>query len=326
MEDDLFSSWFFKKLENYEYKDLIAAENLPDEFINKFSNLYEYLKSFPSEAKFFEFRAITPSTMASVFGDPFIGLVCAAESTSMAWVYSNIFKLRAYFEGFETMLRSGNLLVAASCARGIFEQVSSFNYSFSRISYNKNKGDQLLNMQRKNIKKGKKPPHSWQGKLFEVLVQHIQMCLKSIQGSDFDWSKFLIAEIAEQHKDILSDIIDDSSKTKKLHINDAIKGLPGKQSRNFELYSALCDFVHPNIGSHWMIMDVRDSKTSEVFDTTLTDKPVNHDAVVFFIMVVSTALLPLLKLAEEQIKEGIDIAKEYKERAIEIQKSATIEQ
>lgn len=314
--NEQFPSWILDSISNYRIQDWIDNPEIISVFIDNISELSLLLNKAPDDATFFELRKISPEVAASAFGDSGVGLLHTAESASQAWIYAHIYKLRSYCNGMLSMLEAGNLLVAASCARGMFEQISCFHYFFKRIQSNFEKGNQLSAMQRKNIKKGKIPPSSWQEKVYENIFNHIHLCLRSVQGTDFDWSKFLSNNLSNANLEFEGNSDSKGKSSKRLHTNEAIRDLPEITKGYMYWYSALCDFVHPNVGSYWMVLDKRESVSKDCFDTTLTDKPVNADAIIYFMIVISNSLSSLLELTINEIARATNISKEYQSMAI----------
>ena len=106
-----------------------------DLFLEDFAKLTSYLRKAPERITYFEVVSITPETTSGLFGDPITGLAYVLESVSSGWAYSHIFKLRGYCNGLLQALEHSSLLVAALCARAIFEHAAFFNYFFEKCSY-----------------------------------------------------------------------------------------------------------------------------------------------------------------------------------------------
>ena len=150
-------------------------------------------------------------------------------------------------------------------------------------------------------------------KIYENVLNHIGLCSKFIHGTDFNWKKLLSKSLKNVNKDFDAD---ENWGIRKTHINEAIRRLPGSDKRHINNYSCLCDLVHPNIGSYWMVMDIRENFEGDFYNTTLSDKPVNGDAIVIFLIAASSALAPLITLTEQQIKGANNIAKRVQGWAI----------
>jgi hypothetical protein len=318
--NSVFPKWVHDGLENYEKREWFTHYDAIRDFLENFSKLVLLLRQAPPKAMFFEMvPEITPRAAEETFGDAGVGLLHAAEGATAAWTSTHIYKLRAYCEGMLDALEKGNLLVAASCARAIFEHAACFHFFFIKIEENRRKGKQLAQMQRKNIRKGNNPPSDWIDKAMRNLLEHIQICYKSVSGGDFDWKKYLDSIATPEAIDLLNEkqpTNQNSSFSGKTHTNKCIEKLP-KIERGFVYwYGALCDLVHPNIGSNFMVTDVRESHSQFTVDTTVTDLPKNGDAIFWLISVIAIPLGAICNLTQNEILVSNEIAKEYQSMAI----------
>lgn len=314
-----FPEWVLSGLLKYHNHNWFKNYEAINDFLISFSDLVSLLREAPSKATFFELvPEITPKAAEATFGNAEVGLLHAAEGASLYWTLSHTYKLRAYCEGMLDSLDNGNLLVAASCARAIMEHAACFHFFAAKIEANRERGEQLSKMQRKNLRKGNTSP----GQSTEIVVnicEHIALCYKAVSGSSFHWQDYLDSIATEQALRIFDEArpthpsVGMASKT---HTHKCIEKLPAIDRGFPYWYSALCDLVHPNIGANFMVTDLRETVSEYAVDTTVTDKPTEGDAIFLFISVIAVPLSAITKLARHDILQANHLAKGYQAMAI----------
>ena len=177
-----------------------------------------------------------------------------------SWVgyfyYQHIYRIKAYFEGLEHSMKTGNWLTGFICLRCLMEETVHFDYFISRIGKVVEKMDQLFRIQSKNLKKGKEPPIEWQINLMKCQHEIISYAAKSVEGSKFDWEDYvrkLSIKTGYNNDDL--DIETDSSAT-GINILTCISDSSKRHGKMLnEHYNVLSEFCHPNFGSNTFVIE-----------------------------------------------------------------------
>ena len=187
--------------------------------------------------------------------------------------------------------------MAMSCLRGITEELAHYAYFARRLKVLREK---LYKVSNPPKKKGR-PYKKWLERFIADLLEIISLMQRAVQGSGFNWNGWL-QELHDQHG--VGENSLEFKQIRKTHINDCIRDLAKHSNLPVEkYYSIFSEMVHPNWGSHMLVIDTRIRVDDLRGDLVLSSHPKNIEAAGFFFEVVTTPLANLLAVEMDLLKQ-----------------------
>lgn len=293
-------------------------------FIEKYSDVEGIINQLPDSISVYELYTVNPVDLEPLFDNAFSALSHICESRIGVWSFQHACKFRASFQGFKYAINQGNFLLAASCARAMFEEMAHFHFFLDRIEISNKKAEKLVDQEASRLRKGKQPPEVWIKKFVAALLEIVERATKAIQGSDYDW-KGWYGKVAEKYGITQEEIfakIASHADVRKTHINDCLSSLekePGIDAK--EVYDLLSEMVHPNFGSNTLVISTR-KKINDVYgDVVFSSAPKNTEAAAWFFELFSRPLAQIFEIEISYIRRSQSLLTFYQNIASSSQHS-----
>ena len=317
MEKSSFPDWIAESLEAIEADLSERSRKHFPHFVKAHSQLTLLLEELSPQIRIMEIRDTSPQYLQAKFGDAYKGLALCVESFVFQWAYQNFYKIMSWTSGLTKALEDGNFLLAASCCRGLFEQICHFDFYLDRLEKAARKTVTLWQNERKNILKGKMPGEKWRAAYTQSQIGIIGDTLKAMRGSDYDWKSWLseAVQAAGSPADDQDDLPHEMER--KTHVNSAREAVEKKHKIKLDrYYDILCDLVHPNFGSNTLVVVTREHLGDQLGNVELSHSPKNIEAAAWFFEVVSEPMHEIMMVAVADIRLANRIMTYFKEQAM----------
>jgi hypothetical protein len=316
MDKSSLPSWIAESLATIEASLSERSRKHFTSFVKAHALLTSTLGELSPHVKILEIKNTSPQYLEAKFGDAYKGLALCVESFIFQWGYQNFYKILSWTSGLLKALEDGNFLLAASCSRGLFEQICHFDFYLSRLERVTQKTITLWQDERKNILKGKMPSEKWRVSYVQSQLEIIQYALKAMRGSDYDWKAWLMQALQSAGNPVDSPDRLPQEFDRKTHINSCIEAVEKRHKVKIErYYDILCDLVHPNFGSNTLVVVTREDLGDQIGHVELSYAPRNAEAAAWFFEVLSEPMHEIIGIAVKDIHLANRMTRFFQEQA-----------
>lgn len=245
------------------------------------------LSDLPQEFTFTFHLAPSPAAFDSDQGAVFLGLLRQVEGWVGFCAHAVLYRLLQLLDDVVSGLNEARYLRAASAARSLVEASAFVHHYGLKLA----EANQL-------VAGGPGPADVITG-----LAKSLQAALEFAQVSRLNWRGFPSGHDEEFFKKyrLPASAIPE--------IGKLLDGLPQVEPGSAKFwYGLLCDFVHPNAGSHWLLIDeARPSSSSEMTYTLRLD-PASEQALLVILHVIAE---PVKTAARRVASQGLQLGAHY---------------
>ena len=268
----------------------IAAENAriyPNDagLVDALDAASSFFGQMPETFRFEFHQNLTPNKIGKDPGEVFVNLLKNWHGWIGFFVYSVAYKVTHLLDDVSRGLNSSRYILVAASARGIVEQVAIFNNYFRQVS------ELLQDLQAAD------PGTDFPGYVNKV-VELIKLLQKYSQATRFNWKSYAAGDLDTFFASWNQ--VDDS--VRQTNIMTMIDKLPQEEKGAKFFYEMLCDFVHPNIGSHFLVIDTVDFVAENRAAYTLSRNPTSDELLGTVLHVISIPLKTSLQLLKSEVE------------------------
>lgn len=243
-----------------------------------------FFQQLPPEFRFEFNNVLKPEKLGATPAEAFLNLLQNWHGWIGFFAYSIAYKVWQLVEDLASGLNSSRYLLVASSTRGIVEQVAVFNYYFTLVAQH------LKEIQATD-------PNDNLPQYIGRIIDLIKLLNKYAQATRFNWKSFVAGDLDT----FLSswDQVDQS--VKQTNILTMIDKLPQQERAARFYYEMLCDFVHPNVGSHSLVIDRVELIDENRTAYTLAHSATTEESLAAVLHIISIPLKMTLSLLRSEL-------------------------
>ena len=241
--------WLEKEFKNIR-SELLHKKQF-DNFWKSYKDVNDIFDTWPSSSVTAEFSTDDVSKIAAKWdGDFFMATTQVLEFDIRKMYYTNAFKIKSIISSINGAFASGNFTTAAILFRSYLEVVSYlayFQYKFAK----KTEKFRSMVIESGRIKLNTPEREKWAKRMITLVDEFQNLLRKANYGTSYDWKK-------KMQRDGKRELNLQKAKSTKLHIHDAIKDMSKHTKIDFmEFYDLFSEMIHPNFGSHTLVVKTR---------------------------------------------------------------------
>jgi hypothetical protein len=259
--------------------------------LNELLTTYEELSSLPNEYDFRWRESVTPESLGANRVESVLGLMDELTGWLGFLAFSTAYKMRHLCEMFADGLRSRNYVATVLAARSMMEVSATLHFYAKQVM----------------------PPlgtvcsvSPWEsaGAFFPAAIEAYKSLRQYAGRTRFNWS----AGIQGNLDAFYDDPEGVSAEHRQPSIMKFIEALPQTQKGSTRFfYVMLCDFVHPNMGSHTLVIDRAMSTGAGTTNYVLSATAHSSELMNEVLHVVSIAVRHSLGVAKDEIRTLVAI-------------------
>lgn len=218
--------------------------------------------------------------------------------------FTNIYKIKSVIASINVAFDQGNFTTAAILMRSFLEIVSFLYYHKKKIVDKSIKFRELL-IESEKIKLHTLEREKWATRLGKLSSDFINQLLKSNLGTSFDWKTWMQTHYGDsfslEHHEM-----------GKLNTLTAIQYMTKETNVNFVgIYDFFSEMVHPNFGSHTLIVKTRKVIDDESSDIYLADGARDFEQALWFFDCFANGGYETAKVCSQIVREYSSVMKWY---------------
>lgn len=255
------------------------------EFIETLKETLDFLESLPTQFNFAFHKQLKPEKMGSEQPEVFLNLLKNFYGWLGFFVYSHAYKVRHLVSDIVDGLNAHNYVRVTIGSRSVMEHSATLNYYYTKLVPNLRSLDSMDPI--KNF-----PNY------IVTIVETIKLLLQYAQSTRFNWTSYIRGDL----DNFFTSWDKVEERVRQLNILTLIDKLPQEEKGARFFYEMLCDYVHPNIASHTLIIDEVTQHGDERFSYLLRYAPNSDELLTVVLHAISIPIKSSLSLFLNQLQ------------------------
>lgn len=296
--------WMDKKYESIEER--LSKRTDIDAFWKAYTALILTLEELPESLVSPEYRTSDIKKIANkkYAGDMLLATSTFFEFETRKLYFTNIYKIKSVIASINVAFDKGNFTTAAILMRSFLEIVSFLYYYKKKIVDKSTKFRNLL-LESEKIKLNTLERDKWAKRLGKLSSDFTNQLLKSNLATSYDWKTWMQTHYGDSFSL-------ENHEMGKLNTLTAIQYMTKETNVNFDgIYDLFSEMVHPNFGSHTLIMKKRKVIDDEAADIFLADGVKDFEQALWFFDCFANGGYETAKVCSQIVKEYSSVLKWY---------------
>ena len=296
--------WMEKQYASIQER-LSGRTNL-DAFWKEYKSLNRDLGELPSNIVSPEYRTTDIKKIAEKMydGDMLLAASSLYEFEIRKMYLTNIYKIKSVVSSINVAFETGNFTTASILMRSFLEIVSYLFYFKKKFSDKSNQFRSLI-LQSEKIKLNTLEREKWAKRLGNLSDDFIKQLTKSNFGTSYDWK----SRIHDHYGDTLDR---ENHNVGKLNTLTAIQLMAKESKVDFEgTYNLFSEMMHPNFGSHTLVVKTRKTFDGICSDVYLGDMDKDIEQTIWFFDCFANGAYETAKICRNVIAEYSEIMRWY---------------
>lgn len=253
-------------------------------FVEEIEETLDYLEDLPTHFEFKCHTQLQPEKMGPDPNQVFLNLLKDLHGWLGFTIFSNTYKIRHLASDIIDGLNMSNYIKVTTASRSIMEQVATLNYYYIELA------PRLHSLNSIDVRQ--------QFVDYVVsIVEVIKLLLRYAQSTRFNWASYVSGDLDKFFASW--DEVEDS--VRQVNILTLIDKLPQEERGARFFYEMLCDFVHPNIASHTLVVNEAAPIEGQQMFYSLAYAPDSNELLAIILHTISIPIRSSLRLSRSQI-------------------------